>query len=90
LVRRFQSRTATLAAVVKSQVFALKLNREEFAKKSIDLIRRKFSIDVDLATGSRLSTISKPYRHVAGNPPFTIRVDWLSHRTPKAPWRYGL
>jgi len=26
-------------------VFALKLNREELTKKSIDLIRRKFSID---------------------------------------------
>jgi len=30
-------------------VFALKLNREEFAKKFTDLIRRKFSIDGDAA-----------------------------------------
>jgi hypothetical protein len=31
-------------------VFALKLNREEFAKKFTDLIRRKFSIDADAVT----------------------------------------
>jgi hypothetical protein len=31
-------------------VFALKLNREKFAKKSIDLIRRKFLIDTRAAT----------------------------------------
>jgi hypothetical protein len=43
----------TLAVVDKSQVFALKLNREEFAKKSIDLIRRKFSIDAGAATSVR-------------------------------------
>jgi hypothetical protein len=33
----------------KSQVFALKLNREEFVKKLIDLIRREFSIDAGAA-----------------------------------------
>src|SRR5579863_2367708 len=35
------------ASVDKSQVFALRLNREELAKKSRHLIRRKFSIDAD-------------------------------------------
>jgi hypothetical protein len=45
----FKSRDLSLTAVDKSQVFALKLNREEFAKKSTDLIRRKFSIDAGAA-----------------------------------------
>jgi hypothetical protein len=38
-------------------VFALKLNREEFAKNSIGLIRRKFLIDAQAAAS-------------AGHPPF--------------------
>jgi hypothetical protein len=41
----FTYRDLSLTVVDKLQVFALKLNREEFAKKSTDLIRRKFSID---------------------------------------------
>jgi hypothetical protein len=45
----FKSRQLSLAGVDKSQVFALKLNREEFAKNCTDLIRRKFSIDADAA-----------------------------------------
>jgi len=53
----------------------LKLNREEFAKKSVDLIRRKFLIDAANSRVSRPSTISKPYQRVSGNPPFTICVD---------------
>jgi hypothetical protein len=42
-----------LAAADKSQVFALKLNRRKFAKKPIDLIRCKFSIDGGLARKKR-------------------------------------
>lgn len=53
-----------LAAVDKSQVFALNLIRRKFAKNPIDLIRCKFSIDggIPQPTGARAaSTISKPY-----------------------------
>jgi hypothetical protein len=56
-------------------VFALELNREEFAKNSIGLIRRKFLIDADAGCVSRPSTISKPYLQASGNPSFTICVD---------------
>jgi hypothetical protein len=61
--------------VDKSQVFVLKLNREEFAKKSVDLIRRKFLIDAANGRFGWPCTISKPYSRVSGNPPFTICVD---------------
>ncbi|MDE2064263.1 MAG: hypothetical protein KGJ00_17830, partial [Bradyrhizobium sp.] len=44
LSRCLQSRF--LAAVDKSQVFALKLSGDGFAKKSLRLIRRKFFIDI--------------------------------------------
>src|SRR5579863_3322958 len=43
----FNPRGRSPASVDKSQVFALRLNREDFAKKSFRLIRRKFSIDAD-------------------------------------------
>jgi hypothetical protein len=45
LFAAFKPCDLSLTVVDKSQVFALKLNREEFAKKLTDLIRRKFSID---------------------------------------------
>jgi hypothetical protein len=67
-------------------VFALKLNREKFAKKSTDLIRRKFSIDADMAAlVLNASTISKPYPQARGNPLFTICVDRPSDGPPKTP-----
>jgi hypothetical protein len=56
-------------------VFALKLNREEFAKDSRDLIRRKFLIDARLSALGGSSTISKPYPKASGNLPFTIYVE---------------
>jgi hypothetical protein len=66
-------------------VFALKLNRGEFAKKLTDMIRRKFSIDAGAANEPTVSTISKPYPPVSGNPLFTICVDWGPSRSPKVP-----
>jgi hypothetical protein len=44
-----------LAAVDKSQVFALKLNRRKFAENSNHLIRCKFSIDADFRWPERRS-----------------------------------
>jgi hypothetical protein len=62
----------------------LKLNREKFAEKLTDLIRRKFSIDADMAAlVLNASTISKPYPQACRNPLFTICVDRTSDGLPK-------
>jgi hypothetical protein len=52
-------------------VFALRLNREDSTKKSIDLIRRKFSID-------------GMWRDVGGRPPFRNHIG-LSPETYRSP-----
>jgi hypothetical protein len=56
-------------------VFALKLNRREFAENPNRSIRCKFSIDGDLNGSAGAATISKPYRLRAGNPVFTIYIE---------------
>jgi len=65
----------------------MRLNRGKLAEKLTDSIRRKFSIDAVLRnrmTGSGTSTISKPYPAGAGNPTFTIRVEWSDATAAKA------
>jgi hypothetical protein len=60
-------------------VFALSLIRRKFVKKPIDLIRCKFSIDGAVrreTAAPGASTLSKPYPLGAGNPTFTIRIEW--------------
>src|SRR5579872_1552039 len=58
----------SLTVVDKSQVFALKLNREKFSKNPPGLIRRKFLIDADSRRGQAIhtfETIPKSFRKPA-------------------------
>jgi hypothetical protein len=78
--------TPDLAAVDKSQVFALNLIRRKLAKNPIDLIRCKFSIDGGDPqwNGVRAaSTISKPYRLPAETPHSPFASNERLNRTRK-------
>jgi hypothetical protein len=49
-LRLFSQSGFSITAVDKPQVFATALNRRKFAKNTVDLNRRKFSIDPGFAT----------------------------------------
>jgi hypothetical protein len=69
LISRFRP---LLAAVDKSQVFALSLIRRNFAKSPNDSIRCKFSIDGGIAAAT-MTSARPPFRNHIGSVPETRR-----------------
>jgi hypothetical protein len=71
-LRLFSQSGSSITAVDKSQVFATALNRRKSAKNTVDLIRRKFSIDAESATIAACAPFRNHVEPGSGNLAFTI------------------